>query len=726
MIFYVLTLFPEMIKAALNHSILKRAAEDRLIEVCCLDIRGFAPGKRKQVDDAPYGGGAGMVMMPGPVFYACEYARGELGKDTRIICLTPQGVRYDQRKAEELSKLGGLILLCGHYEGIDQRAIDLTNAEEMSVGDFILTGGELAALAVIDSVSRLIPGVLGKAESFQHESFSDGLLEYPQYTRPPVFNGVEAPPELLSGHHKNIEIWRRRQSLVKTAKIRPDLLAGAALNKDELKYLQDIQFDTKRRMLMEESVVLKYFREISKIPRCSRNEKQISDWLCSFAKERRLDVIQDAFNNIIIKKPGTRGYENSGAIIIQGHMDMVCEKNAGTQHDFLNDPIRLIDEGDTVRADGTTLGADNGIAAAIALALLDATDIPHPPLEVLLTTDEESGMTGAAYLDASLLSGRKLINMDSEEEGVFYVSCAGGLRVVLNLPAEYTELPDAYDTFTLRVKGLKGGHSGMDADKNRGNSNKLMGRALHAIFSETDARLVRVSGGMKMNAIPRESEAVIAVKTEDYGKIAERVRSFEYTIRNEYHKSDPSVTLEFTRIEAHNRQAFSRETGKKVIAVLNLMPQGVMEMSQDIPGLPETSNNLGVVSTDEKAISFANALRSCVASRKYALKEQIEQLAALSGAECEMSGDYPGWEYDPNSALREALIKEYESIYGRKPEIKAVHAGLECGLFIEKIPGLDVISFGPDIFNAHSPGEYFSVPSVERVWDFLTRVLTKI
>jgi len=477
---------------------------------------------------------------------------------------------------------------------------------------------------------------------------------------------------------------------------------------------------------MEESIVLKYFREISKIPRGSGNEKQISDWLYGFAKERDLPVIQDAVNNIIIKKPGTRGFENAEPIIIQGHMDMVCEKNADTKHNFLEDPIQLVIEGDIVRARGTTLGADNGIAAAMALALLDSDDIPHPPLEILLTVDEESGMTGAENLDGSLLSGRKLINLDSEEEGVFYVSCAGGLRTVLNLPVAYINLPETYGMFSIRVKGLKGGHSGMDIDKCRGNGNRLLGRVLRAVYNEMDAYLVSISGGMKMNAIPRESEAVIALKTEDYEKAAEQIKMQETLFRNEYSVSDPSVTLEFSRIEAQNRQALSEEAGRKAIAILCLTPLGVQEMSPDIPGLPETSNNLGVVRTNEKVISFANAIRSSTASRKYEIRSQLEQLAGLTGAQCESGNGYPEWEYNPRSNLRDALVRQYEGIYGHKPQIKAVHAGLECGLFTRKLPGVDMISFGPDIFDVHSPGEHFSISSMERVWDFLTRVLTEI
>jgi len=477
---------------------------------------------------------------------------------------------------------------------------------------------------------------------------------------------------------------------------------------------------------MEESRVLKYFKEISKIPRGSGNEKQISDWLKAFAEERGLFVIQDPANNIIIKKPGTKGYENADAIIIQGHMDMVCEKDAGSRHDFLTDPIRLIIEGDTVRADGTTLGADNGLAVAMTLALLDSADIRHPPLEALITADEEMGMTGAENLDGSMLSGHKLINLDSEEEGIFCVSCAGGLRTVLNLPADRMDLPDGYDLFTIRVKGLKGGHSGMEINKGRANANRLLGRVLHNIYMETDMYLASIGGGMKMNAIPRESEAVIAVKTDDLGKAAELVKAYGAVFSKEYHACDPGIALDFERICRDGRPVLSREAGGKAIAVLCLIPLGVQEMSRDIPDLPETSNNLGIVCTDENTVSFSCAIRSSVTSRKYAVKEQLDQLADLTGAQCESGAEYPGWEYDPHSGLREALVKQYEIIYGHKPEIRAIHAGLECGLLSRKLPGVDMISFGPDIFDVHSPGEHFSISSADRVLDFLTRVLTEI
>ncbi|MDR2648631.1 MAG: aminoacyl-histidine dipeptidase [Clostridiales bacterium] len=472
--------------------------------------------------------------------------------------------------------------------------------------------------------------------------------------------------------------------------------------------------------------VLEYFKEISKIPRGSGNEKKISDWLCGFAKERGLFVIQDAVNNVIIKKPGTRGYEDADPLIIQGHMDMVCEKNADKKHDFLTDPIPIIIEGDTVRADGATLGADNGIAVAMALALLDSKDIPHPPLEILLTVDEEMGMSGAEALDGSLLSGRKLLNLDTEEEGVFCVSCAGGLKMETKAPVEYADLPAAYDQFTLRVKGLKGGHSGMDIIKGRANSNRLLGRALRDVLTKLDARLVSVSGGMKMNAIPRESEAVIAIKAEDYDKAAGLIKSYESVFRNEYRVCDPLAALELMRAETAGSRVFTEETARRTVAILCLTPLGVLKMSSDIQGLPETSNNLGVVRTGDGFVSFACALRSSVASGKYALMSQIEMLAELTGAVCESSGDYPEWEYNPRSELRGRLVKLYEGVYGRGPKVEAIHAGLECGLFTRKLPGVDMISFGPDIFDVHSPDEHFSISSMERVWDFLTHVITKI
>jgi len=473
-------------------------------------------------------------------------------------------------------------------------------------------------------------------------------------------------------------------------------------------------------------IVIDYFKKISNIPRGSGNEKEISDWIQNFAKERGLSVTQDSVNNLVIKKPGTKGYENADTIILQGHMDMVCEKNVGTQHDFLKDPIRTVIDGDIMKADGTTLGADNGIAVAMSLALLDSSDIPHPPLEVLLTVDEEEGMMGAKALDGSLLSGRKLINLDSAEEGIFYVSCAGGLLIDLKLPMEYVELPEIYNVFTIRVKGLKGGHSGMDINKGRGNSNRLLGRVLHRMCSELDAYVASVSGGLKHNAIPRESEAFIAIRADQSNKATEIVKFFDGVFKNELKVGDPGVEIEFVQAEKNISRAFSKLATQKVISVLCIAPLGVQDMSQDIPGLTEVSVNMGVVNTDEGTVKVTFCLRSSVASKKDALRNQIELVAGLLDASYEVYGEYPEWEYNPNSALRNKLMEIYERMNGHKPKIKAVHAGLECGLLAQKLPGVDIISFGPDISNAHSPDEYVSISSVERVWDFFTHALAEI
>jgi dipeptidase D len=475
------------------------------------------------------------------------------------------------------------------------------------------------------------------------------------------------------------------------------------------------------------SKVLHFFEQISQIPRGSGNEKQISGWLKKFAEDRGLWVLQDSADNIVIKKPGTAGYEQSEPIILQGHMDMVCEKNKNVEHDFLKDPIRLKIDGDTLSADGTTLGGDDGIAVAMCLALLDADDIPHPPLEILFTTDEEAGMTGAEALDASIFSGRKLINLDSEEEGVFCPSCAGGVRINITLPVEREELPAECGLYALRVKGLKGGHSGMEIDKGRANSHKLIGRVLRALIKECKARIVSIDGGLKMNAIPREAEALITLCEGTYDAAAKLTEAYEQVFKREYHVNDPYIQLELTRQAAKGPiNAFTEACAGKAVDALYLIPFGVVGMSADMPGLVETSNNIGIVNTDGENITFSNSTRSSVESQKFALQDQLEIIAELLGARFEAFNGYPGWEYNPHSPLRDALVSLYEEMYGHKPQVAAVHAGLECGLFAQKMPGVDMISFGPNLYDVHSPDEHLSIASVERVWEFLQRALVRV
>jgi dipeptidase D len=470
--------------------------------------------------------------------------------------------------------------------------------------------------------------------------------------------------------------------------------------------------------------VFKRFEQLSAIPRGSGNERQACEWICSYAKDRGFWAMKDPSFNAIAKKPGTKGKEDRPPVILQAHVDMVCEKNADSSHDFLKDGIKLIVDGDFVRADGTTLGADNGIGVAMMLAILDSNDIAHPPLELVFTSDEETGMTGAQNLDASVLAGRRLINLDSEEEGSFCASCAGGMRTVVELPLDKVELPANFGLFALKVKGLKGGHSGVDINSGRGNSNQLLGRVLKALLKE-GAWIQSISGGSKENALPRESEAALAFDREKYEAMASVVYEHDAVFKKELRAADPGVSLELAPIEDGARRAFSEETAKKAVALLLSLPSGVKSMSSFIPDLVETSSSLAVVETAVNAASFHISLRSSVESRKWALKDVVESVAGLAGANFEMGASYPEWEYNPDSPLRKAVIETWEAD-GGKAKVEAIHAGLECGLFARKLPGVDMISLGPDMFDVHSPQERLSISSAERVWKFLVKLLAAL
>ncbi|MCL2194203.1 MAG: aminoacyl-histidine dipeptidase [Treponema sp.] len=476
----------------------------------------------------------------------------------------------------------------------------------------------------------------------------------------------------------------------------------------------------------EPTNALKYFEKISQIPRGSGNEKGISDYLVAFAKERGLWVHQDKALNVIIKKPGTKGYENARAIILQGHMDMVCEKNADTMHDFLKDPIKLVVDGDSLKADGTTLGADNGAAVALSLALLDSFDIPHPPLEVLITTREEVGLLGAAEVDGGLFDGRLLLNMDSGEEGFFIVSCAGGGRVDLSYPLEYCDLPAGYAVKTLKVKGLKGGHSGVDITKERGNSNRLLGRALRILRSKFAVQFCGINGGSKENAIPREAEAVIAFADAEAGELADEVKQIEKTFKREYAMSDEAVEICLEDCTGDVKKVFTQSLCDKIVSALLMLPNGVQAMSLALEDLPETSLNIGVVTTMEDEVVVASGIRSSVGSRKDMLVDQINVIAEVTGASVRVSGTYPAWEYNEKSVLREQAMRVFEQMSGKKAVIRGTHGGLECGIFCEKISGVDIVSFGPDIHEMHTPNERMSISSFGRTWDFLCRLLVAL
>ncbi|SEF39883.1 dipeptidase D [Caloramator fervidus] len=477
---------------------------------------------------------------------------------------------------------------------------------------------------------------------------------------------------------------------------------------------------------LEPKDVFYYFEEISKIPHGSGNEKALSDWLVKFAKEHNLEVIQDEAYNIIIKKPGTKGYENAPVVILQGHMDMVCEKNKDTEHDFEKDPLKLRVEGDYIYATGTTLGADNGIAIAYALAILASKDIPHPPLEVLLTVEEETGMGGAQKLDGSLLKGRILINMDSEEEGKLLVSCAGGVRTRHILKINWADVKKELCAYTISIRGLKGGHSGMDIDKGRGNSNKIMGRILNDLLNSLEFELAEINGGSKMNAIPRECDAVILINENDKEKLENKIKEWDSILKNELSASDPLVSVTLNKCDKNIEKVFSKETKEKAIAALMLIPNGIKTMSMHINGLVESSTNLGVVVTENESIKFESAIRSSVKTLKYAILEEAKTVAKVIGMELVADSDYPEWQYNPDSKLREIMIKVYKEMFGKEPEIYAIHAGVECGLLSEKLGGADMISFGPNLYDVHTPNEHMSISSVQRMWKYLLKVLEAI
>jgi dipeptidase D len=475
---------------------------------------------------------------------------------------------------------------------------------------------------------------------------------------------------------------------------------------------------------IEPKSVMHWFEELCRVPHGSGNTKKISDLCAAFARERCLEYYQDELNDIIIKKPGTPGYEKSAPVIIQGHLDMVCQAAPGRNIDFLTDGLELKTDGESVWAEGTTLGADDGIAVAMALALLDSRDIPHPPIEAVFTVDEETGMYGAAGLDVSPLRGRIMLNIDSEDEGVFTVGCAGGARANLSIPV--SRVPFTGVTVSITLSGLIGGHSGQEIDKCRGNANILMGRVLRACIDGADARLVSLGGGSADNAIPTRADAVIAVAPESFPGLKAAVSGARDVLTGEYAVSDPGLSLEMSAGAAEAVSALDAESTLRVIDALTLVPNGVQAMSADIPGLVETSLTLGILSLGEDALRLSFSVRSSVASRKQLLKTKLARVCALLGGTVDFAGEYPAWEYCRSSKLRDTMVEVYRRQYGAEPQIVTIHAGLECGLFSEKLPGLDCVSFGPDMHDIHTCRERMDIASVQRVWSFLLEVLASL
>ena len=467
--------------------------------------------------------------------------------------------------------------------------------------------------------------------------------------------------------------------------------------------------------------VFHYFEEICKIPHGSGNTKQISDYLVQFAKDHDLKYIQDEMNNVVIYKPGTAGYENAPTVIVQGHMDMVCEKRPDVDHDFTKDGLNLSVEGDYVSANGTTLGGDDGIAVAYGLALLESDTIAHPPLEVFITVDEEIGLLGAVGFDCSVLKGRRFINLDSEAEGSLWISCAGGLSGISHIPV--TRLEAKGEKLTVKISGLMGGHSGTEIDKNRANANSLLGKFLHGLDAKAGYELISVQGGQKDNAITRESIAELLTVKENVETVKEYAASMQAAWREEYAGTDEGITVTVTEEGEQDVKVLHPTSKEKVVFFLVNVPYGVQKMSGTIKGLVETSTNIGILKTSENEVLGSSSIRSSVETARDALSDKIEYLTEFLGGEYERQGVYPAWEYRKDSPLRDKMVEVYEEMYGQKPNVVAIHAGLECGLFYKKMEGLDCVSLGPDMKDIHTSEEVLSVSSTERVWKYLVKVL---
>lgn len=471
---------------------------------------------------------------------------------------------------------------------------------------------------------------------------------------------------------------------------------------------------------LEPKRVFGFFEELCAIPHGSGNTRAVGDWLMAFAARRGLEAHRDDLGNVIIIREAAPGYEQAPPVILQGHMDMVCEKAPDCGRDMAREGLDLAVEGDTVYARGTTLGGDDGIAVAMALAVLDGEDLPHPRVEAVFTVDEEIGLLGAAGLDVTPLRGRRMLNLDSEAEGVLTVSCAGGNVSRCLLPL--TRKPFSGEAVTVTVSGLQGGHSGVEIHKGRGNANMLLGRVLWAIRQRTEMRLLFVAGGQKDNAIPREASGVLL--TADAGCVRAVCREMDAVLKNEYRVSDPGVSVRAA--EGETGVPLDGDSTDRAICMLTCLPDGVQAMSADIPGLVQTSLNLGILTTEEQTLQAVFCVRSSVASQKAMLTDRLRCLMARLGGSVEVFGDYPGWEYQAESPLRDLTAAVFTEQYGHPPKIEAIHAGVECGLLAGKLPGLDCVSLGPDLTEIHTCRERMHIASVQRTWKLITEILRRM
>ena len=475
---------------------------------------------------------------------------------------------------------------------------------------------------------------------------------------------------------------------------------------------------------LEPAGVFRFFEALCAIPHGSGNTKAISDYCAAFAAERGLRCVQDAHNNVVIYQEGTPGYEDHPAVILQGHLDMVCAKDPDCPIDMERDGLDLIAEDGFVRARGTTLGGDDGIAVAYALAILDDKTIPHPPIEAVFTVDEEVGLLGAAALDCSVLRGRRLLNCDSEEEGILTVGCAGGARCDMALPM--TAGHGCGYCFNIKLSGYTGGHSGAEIHQNRANALKLMGEALQAVSGDCAAQLLSLSGGKQDNAIPTEASATLLIPSQERETAFAALDRWWREEGDRYGDTDPNGCMTLSKGGDVCADALSVEDTRRCAELLCALPNGVQAMSRDIPGLVETSLNLGIVRLEADALQATSSVRSSVKGDLAALIDSLRKLTEDRGGSFSTRGEYPPWEYRKDSPLRDVMVSVFRRQYGKEPHVAAIHAGLECGLFSDRLPGIDCVSFGPDILDIHTPRERLDIASVQRTWRYLLEVLAAL
>ncbi|MBW7888200.1 MAG: aminoacyl-histidine dipeptidase [Bacteroidetes bacterium] len=476
---------------------------------------------------------------------------------------------------------------------------------------------------------------------------------------------------------------------------------------------------------LKPELVWKYFAEISKVPRPSKHEKQISDYVMETAKKLGLEAKRDKILNVVVKKKASPGKENVPMLCLQGHLDMVPEKNKEKAHDFLKDPIELVREGNFLRANGTTLGADNGIAVATNLAIMEDNSLVHGPLEFLFTVDEETGLTGANNLKPGFLESKTLMNLDSEEEGSLYVGCSGGRNTHGTWTVTAENASKNSSAIKIIVKGLKGGHSGLEIDKGRGNSIKILNRVLLAL-EKVNARLSHIEGGNKSNAIPREAEAIVFAAKKDVSKAKKIVEQWNQLIKAELSSVEPDLQIVTEDIVVKKAKVLKKPLQASLLRAISALPHGVLKMSADIPGLVETSTNVAIITTQKNKIEIITSQRSSVASEIEEALQTMNSIFTLGGAKVKHTEGYPGWKPNLNSKILATAKQSYRKLYGKDPEVKAIHAGLECGIIGEKYPGMDMVSFGPTLEGVHSPDEKIHIDTVEKYWNLVLEILKNV